>query len=180
VRNIPRRCISLAALGFALSLSAQDKSPFSAEIVVQTFPVAQKDIGVTKYYSVVLENKTNVTQFVNQCAWTDDSMHTVIATALELQRWNDGAKRWDRFAAGFNSNCKSGGWDTARPLKTPVAPGQKLDAGGDYAGAKEQISFGDRCRFVVFLTSAGDYSNSVVSPEFQIDEHRSKPTSAPR
>jgi hypothetical protein len=168
----------LLALMFALHLSlpAQEKPVLSAEIFVETVSAVQQELGITKLYDVILVNKTTTTAFVNQCELTDDTLQKFVVTPFELQRWNPETKRWEVVVAHAPDYCRGNRWTVVRQLKTPIAPGQKLHVNGDFVGANDAFSFGDRGRFMVFLHSPGDYSNIAVSPEFQIDEHRSKTT----
>ncbi len=152
-----------------------EKSQFSVEIVVQTVPAAQREIGVTKMYDLALTNKTRATLFVNQCEGTDDTLHKLLVTPYALQRWNQETKRWDTIAGHLPDYCRGDRFHQARQIRTAVAPGQKLEVNGDFVGAIEAFSFGDRGRFIVFLHAPGDYDDIAISPEFQIDEHRNKP-----
>ena len=171
-----RRCVEITALMIALQLSlqGQEKPRLSAEIVVETVPVVQQELGVGKSYEVLLVNNSGTTQFVNQCEFLSDdgSKHRNLPTAL--QHWNKRAKRWETIAEHSPDYCRSGGWLQARMMRTAIAPGQKLRADGDFVGAVDEFEFGDRGRFVVFLHAPGDYGDIVVSPEFEIDEHRTK------
>jgi hypothetical protein len=158
------------------SLPAQEKPALSAEIFVNIVPAAQQELGITKLYDIILVNKASTTGFVNQCELTDDTLHKFVVTPFELQRWNPETKQWEVVVAHALDYCRGSRWAVARRLKTPIAPGQKLHVNGDFAGARDAFSFGDRGRFMVFLRFPGDYRNIAVSPEFQIDEHRSKTT----
>jgi hypothetical protein len=111
---------------------------------------------------------------VNQCEFIDDAGAKTRIIPTALQQWNQRAKRWETIAEHSPDYCRSGGWLQARMMQTAIAPGQKLEAEGDFVGAVDEFEFGDRGRFIVFLRSPGDYSDVVISPEFQIDEHRTK------
>ena len=167
----------VAVLMIVAQASAQtrEKPGLSAEVVVKTVLAVQAELGVTKSYEVLLMNRSAVPLFVNQCEVTDDTLHKLVITPFALQRWNADAKRWDTIVAHSPDYCRGSRFSTARPIRTPVTPGQKLEAGGDFVGSREPFTFGDRGRFVVFLSAAGDYGDVVFSPEFQIDERRSKP-----
>ena len=172
-----RTCSEIVALIVALQLSlySQEKPQLSAEIVVQTVPAAQQTLGITKLYNVLLVNKSGTTLFVNQCEYTDDTLQKQVVTPVAVQRWNRETKRWDTIVAQSPHYCTSGRFEQARPIRTPVAPGQKLTTNGDFVGARDAFSFGDHARFVVFLRAPGDESDVAISPEFGIDEHRIKP-----
>jgi hypothetical protein len=175
-----RICHEIMALIVALqpALYAQGKPQLSVEIAVESVPAAQQALGITKLYNIILVNKSDATLFVNQCESTDDTRHTALVTPIALQRWNPEAKRWDTIVAHSPDYCRSDRFHQARLIRTAVAPGQKLTANGDFVGARDPFSFGDRGRFVVFLRAPGDDGDIAISPEFQIDEHRNKPTKA--
>lgn len=156
------------------SLRSQEKPQFSVEIAVEVVLAAKPTLGVTKIYDPVLVNKTPATLFVNQCKVTDDTLNTLIVTPSALQRWNPETRRWDTIAAQRPEYCTGNRFEQARLVRTAVAPGEKLKVMGDFAGARDPFSFGDRGRFVVFLRAPGDSSEIAISPEFQIDEQRNK------
>ena len=171
-----RSCVEITALMIALQLSlqGQGKPRLSAEIVVETDPVVQQELGVSKSYEVLLVNNSSTTQFVNQCEFLSDDGSKLQTIPTALQHWNKRAKRWETIAEHSPDYCRSGGWLQARMMRTAIAPGQKLRADGDFVGARNNFEFGDRGRFIVFLHAPGDYDDIAISPEFQIDEHRTK------
>lgn len=158
------------------SVRAQEKPTISAELSIESVLAVQQELGITKLYDVVLINKTSTTVSVNQCEFTDDTLQKFVVTPFELQRWNPETKRWE-VVVGYGPNyCRGNRWNAAHQLKTPIAPGEKLKVNGDFVGANDAFSFGDHGRFIIFLHTPGDYSDIAVSPEFQIDEHKSKTT----
>jgi hypothetical protein len=173
-----RRSLQLLALVLVtaqpLSLHTQEKPTISAEIFVEPVAAAERELGITKLYDILLVNQGTTTAFVSQCELTDDTMHKFIATPFELQRWNSETAQWEAVTAPAPHYCLGDRWTAARELKTPIAPGEKLRVKGDFVGARADFSFGDLARFVVFLNSPKDSSYIAVSPEFRIDEHRSK------
>jgi hypothetical protein len=176
-----RACFQITACVVALqvTLQTQEKPRFSAEVVVRSVPAVERELGITKIYDIVLVNKSGDTLFVNQCEFTDDTLHKDVVTPFELQRWNQETKRWDTVLAHSPDYCRGSRWTQARAIRTDVPPGQKLEVNGDFVGANDPFSYGDRARFLVFLHVPGDYGDVADSPEFQLDEHRNKPPQSP-
>jgi hypothetical protein len=176
-----RSCFQATACVIALQVSsqAQEKPRLSAEVVVRSLPAVERELGITKIYDMVLVNKSGDTLFVNQCEFTDDTLRKYVVTPYALQRWNQDSSRWDTVLAHSPDYCHGNKWTQARSIRTSVPPGKRLGVSGDFVGANDAFSYGDRARFLVFLHVPGDYGDVTSTPEFRLDEHRNKPAQSP-
>ena len=127
--------------------------------------------GISKWYEARITNRGLWPVVVTRCNAIDDAggRETIVAYAIE--RWNQETSRWDSVVV-FNSSsfCKAYplGIVEAQLKDTWLWPGQSLLTGQEITAAR--LRKGDVARFVVFTETAGDYSHSIATKGFMIDE----------
>ncbi len=127
--------------------------------------------GISKWYEARITNRGPWPVVVTRCDAVDDAGGKEITVAYAIERWNQKLSRWDPVVV-FNSSsfCKPYplGIVEAQLKDTWLLPSQSLSTGEEITAAR--LHKGDVARFVVFTGPAGDYSHSVVTKGFPIDE----------
>ncbi len=127
--------------------------------------------GISKWYEARITNQGPWPVVVTRCNAVDDAGGKEITVAYAIEQWNQESSGWDPVVA-FNSSsfCKPYplGIVEAQIKDTWLWPGQSLSTGEEITVAR--LHKGDVARFVVFTGPAGDYSHSVVTKSFPIDE----------
>jgi hypothetical protein len=96
--------------------------------------------------------------------------------AYAIERWNRNVSQWDRVVVFDSSSfCKPYplGIVEAQLKEAWLWPGQSLTTGPEATPAR--LRKGDAARFVVFTQAAGDYSHSIATKAFVIDEEIETP-----
>lgn len=129
--------------------------------------------GVTKTYEATLENRGLAPVNITRCDFVDDAGGRGTEVAYAVQRWDEGRDQWETVVQVDKSEfCKPYplGIVKARTVHGLVWPGQILSAGEEATAARSGFAVGDQARFLIFLYEAGDYSSSIATPSFRIDE----------
>lgn len=127
--------------------------------------------GISKWYEARITNRGPWPVVVTRCNAVDDAGGKEIMVAYAIQRWNQEALRWDPVVVFDSSSfCKPYplGIVEAHLKDTWLWPGQSLYTGQEITAAR--LHKGDLARFVVFTGAAGDYSHSVATTGFLIDQ----------
>lgn len=130
--------------------------------------------GVTRMYSARVTNDGFLPVRIASCNFVDDTLSRGTMLAYSVQRRNNDKATWDTIAEfGKAEFCKPYplGIVKASLAKRWLWPGQSLSTSEEATAARGGFAIGDSARFVVFLGDAGDYSSSVASREFRIDQH---------
>jgi hypothetical protein len=130
--------------------------------------------GVSKMYEAVLINEGTLPLPVTRCDFSDDTASVGTSVAFAVQKWDKKKETWTPIVEyGQKEFCKPVALGMAQPRLTRrwLWPGQKLSTGEEASTAREGFYIGDRGRFVVFTGAPGDYSSSVSTREFIVDQH---------
>jgi hypothetical protein len=130
--------------------------------------------GITKVYDASVTNYGRVPVRVIRCDFIDDTMSHGVEVAYAIQRWDEKAKQWQQIlGASRKSFCHPYPLGVIRAnLRTAwLWPGHSLSIGEEATAARDDLKIGDRVRFVIFTAEPGDYSSSIATEEFTIDEH---------
>jgi len=93
--------------------------------------------------------------------------------AYSVQRWEADEKRWITIAEpGRSEFCKPYplGIIKGTVSKAWLWPGHTIFTNEEATAARDALSIGDRARFVIFLGEPGDYSTSLATGEFKVDQ----------
>ena len=132
--------------------------------------------GLSKWYAARITNRGPWPVVVTRCNAIDDAGGREIIVAYAIERWNQKALRWDPVVVFDSSSfCKPYplGIVEAQLKETCLWPGQSLSTGEEITAAR--LHKGDIARFVVFAGTAADYTHSVATEGFVIDEELSQP-----
>jgi len=133
--------------------------------------VTNSDIGIpniSKNYKAVLINKGVLPVLVTRCENMDNTDNSSVACAI--QKWDVKTHRWKTIAAdGKDNYCQF--FPNAKLARKWLWPGKKLSTAEEAVAAQVEYNYGDRARFIVFTNEPGDYSSSLTTKEFIIDEH---------
>jgi hypothetical protein len=130
--------------------------------------------GITKVYDASITNYGRIPVRVTRCDFIDDTMTHGEDVAYAIQRWDEKAKQWKQIrGASRKSFCHPYPLGVIRAnLRTAwLWPRQSLSIGEEATAARDDLNIGDRVRFVIFIAEPGEYSSSMATEEFTIDEH---------
>jgi hypothetical protein len=134
--------------------------------------------GISKMYEAKLTNFGIVPVKVTRCDYLDDAFSHGTMVAYAVQRWDEKSQQWRTVvAANAASFCKPYplGIVKGEVVNRWLWPGSSLSGGEEATAARDGFRRGDKARFVVFVSSPGDYSNAVATSAFSIDEQPSRP-----
>lgn len=129
--------------------------------------------GVTKTYEARITNRSFFPVRVTRCDSITDAGSRQTSLAYAVQRWSADQRRWVLVAQddkrGF---CKPYplGIIEGDVVRKWLWPGESLSTEEEATAARD-FTIGDRGRFIIFLGEAGNYSSSVTTRAFTIDEH---------
>src|SRR5437016_12279278 len=165
--------VLLAVVGLVVAnLKSTATHGLRAEVVTTNSDIGIP--GITKMYATKVTNRSLLPVRIASCSFVDDTLSPGTMVAYGVQRWNDSKKQWDTIAEfGKSACCKPYPLGIVKATLTRrwLWPGQSLSTGEEATAARDGFGIGDHARFVIFVGDAGDYSSSVVSSEFRIDEH---------
>lgn len=130
--------------------------------------------GITKVYDAKIINYGHIPVRITRCDFIDDTGTRGMDVAYAIQRWDDEANEWQQIlGASRKTFCHPYPLGVIHAnLRTALLwPGQSLSIGEEATAARNDLSIGDRVRFVIFTGEPGDYSSSVATEAFAIDEH---------
>jgi hypothetical protein len=130
--------------------------------------------GITKIYDASITNYGHMPVRVTRCNFIDDTMTHGMSVAYAIQRWDDKTKQWRQvLGASRKSFCHPYplGIIKAELHTAWLWPGQSLSIGEEATAARDDLNIGDQVRFVIFTAEPGDYSSSIATEGFTIDEH---------
>jgi hypothetical protein len=130
--------------------------------------------GVTKVYNAGIQNVGRGPAQVTRCNFVSDTATHESSVAYAIQRWDKQSNTWHEFlGSSRKSFCHPYplGMSQTKLETQWFWPGQVLEMGEEATAARDGLEIGDRVRFVLFLKEPGDYSASMPTQEFVIDEH---------
>jgi hypothetical protein len=129
--------------------------------------------GITKVYDAFLENTGSGPVRVTRCDFLSDGGDWEQVLAYAVQRWSNSSQRWEEIAGTSREKfCHPYplGMSRTHLKRMWFWPGQVLSIGEEATAARDGIKIGDKLRFVVFTGEPGDYSSSIPTEAFIIDE----------
>lgn len=165
----------MLAAGFGIAVAVAKPGVgrgLGAEVEVRSADIGIP--GITKMYAATLTNHGFLPARVARCNFITDDMEPGTEAAYAVQRWNESNKQWDTvLQLGKSKFCKpyplgivkatfANGW---------LWPDQNLSTREEAMAARDGLIIGDHARIVIFTGEAGDYSRSVATPSFVVDEH---------
>ena len=159
----------IATVGVVVELRSSPHLRASVEIASADLGIP----GITKTYKPVLTNVGVKPVRVMRCNAIGDVMTRMTFLADAVQRWDESTNRWQTISGDTAQNfCKpaalsiisgkvNGGW---------LWPRQSWEAEEEATAARDGFHKGDKARFVVFLSKAGDFADSIATEPFLIDE----------
>lgn len=143
-----------------------------AELIVSNADIGIP--GISKMYGARLFNRSLWPIHVSRCDYVDDTMTPGKMVAYAVQRWDEKANQWTTVVESSVSDfCKPYPLGILRAKATTgfLWPGQSLSTGEEATAARGTFNLGDKGRFVIFVGAPGDYSRTLSTPEFVIDQH---------
>jgi hypothetical protein len=134
--------------------------------------------GISKAYEAKVVNRGLLPARVDRCDFVDDALSKGRMVAFAVQRWDEKAQAWKSVVQLDGTNfCKPYplGIMQAKVAHGWLWPGQAISTGQEATAARGAFHRGDRARFVVFLKQPGDYSSSLATESFVIDEEITGP-----
>ena len=139
--------------------------------------IEQADIGipgVTKMYRASITNFGHMPVRITRCDFIDDAMAHSVDIAYAIQRWDQKSNQWQQISTTSPKTfCRPYplGIIQSKLRRVWLWPGQSLSTEEEATAATGALGIGDRVRFVVFPDEPGNYSSSIATREFIIDEH---------
>jgi hypothetical protein len=174
-------CLSIGTLAVALwaiaVVGSRSGNHFLRARVVET----KADIGIpgiSKMYEAKVTKFGIVPVKVASCDYLDDAFSHGTMVAYAVQRWDQTSQQWRTVVAPSPASfCKPYplGIVKGQVVNRWLWPGRSLSGGEEATAARDGFRLGDQARFVVFVSSPGDYSNAVATGGFRIDERPSRP-----
>jgi len=130
--------------------------------------------GITKVYNATVTNFDGKPVRITRCDFMDDTMSPGTMVAYAIQRWDKQNQRWEEVVGTSTKTfCHPYplGIVRATLVRRWLWPGQSLEIGEEATAARDGLQIGDKARFVIFTATPGDYSSSVATEPFVIDEH---------
>jgi hypothetical protein len=135
--------------------------------------------GISKMYRASLVNLAPWPILVSRCDYISDAMQHGTELAYAVQKWDNFQQQWStsdlKREAGREADfCKPSPESIieGRTTQNLLWPGQRLYTNSEATAANDEFHIGDRVRFVVFINRPGNYSSSVTTPLFVIDQSR--------
>jgi hypothetical protein len=141
-----------------------------------TLTVKKADLGIpgiTKVYNANLTNDGRWPVRITRCSFMDDAGTHDTSIAYAIQRWDNGAGKWQEvLGSSRKSFCHPYplGIAEADLNRSWLWSGQSLEIGEEATAARDGFQIGDKARFVLFTAEPGDYSSSIPTEAFTIDE----------
>lgn len=129
--------------------------------------------GITKVYDASIRNVGALPVLVSRCNFIDDAMGHGVMVSYALQRRQPETGTWQQITATSKEGfCKPEPLSIIRAnfVRRLLWPGQSLSIGEEATAARDSLKLGDHARFVIFTSDPGDYTHSMPTPEFVIDE----------
>jgi hypothetical protein len=159
--------VVLAIAGFSGAVGG-----LHAELVVRNTDIGIP--GISKMYEARVVNRSVLPISVSRCDYIDDASQQGTMLAYAVERWDNATQAWKTVIALSESDfCKPYPLGITRAqIKTGLLwPGQSISTGEEATAARNAFLLGDRARFVVFLSKAGDYSRAIATSDIVLDEH---------
>jgi hypothetical protein len=138
--------------------------------------------GITKMYRASLVNLAPWPILVSRCEYISDAIEHGTELAYAVQKWDNSQQQWSagnlkREAGRAAYFCKPSPESIieGRTTQNLLWPGRRLYTNSEATAANDEFHIGDRVRFVVFVNRPGEYSASVTTPLFVIDQTRQYP-----
>jgi hypothetical protein len=172
---------AVGILAAALAASAVVSNRFGSRFLRASVVETKADFGIpriSKMYAAKLTNFGIGPVKVASCDYLDDAFSHGTMVAYAVQRWDETSQQWRTVVASNTASfCKPYplGIVRGKVANRWLWPGRSLSSGEEATAARDGFRRGDKARFVVFVSSPGDYSNAVATGAFKIDEEPSRP-----
>ncbi|HEY4358309.1 MAG TPA: hypothetical protein VGN16_21365 [Acidobacteriaceae bacterium] len=129
--------------------------------------------GISKTYDASITNNGRGPALVTRCDFVDDGSSPGEQLAFAIQRWDNESGEWrEVLGASRKTFCHPYplGMSQTHLNRKWLWPGQSLSIGEEATAARDEIKIGDKVRFVLFTGEPGDYSSSMPTEAFVIDQ----------